>query len=252
MSRYIVAATWWDVPHLSDVAKASLLESIPPYQREARSRGRPQLGSGAIYPVPESQIVVDPFTIPDSWPRSYGLDVGLRTAAAWGAKDPSSGVFYVYGEYYREGAEPSLHAMQIKARGPWIPGVIDPAARGRSQTDGRRVSDMYQDLGLILNLAANAVDAGLSELWDAMVSGQFKVFSNCQMWLREFRLYRRDEKGRVVKKNDHLMDATRYWWLSGRDRMRTKASLREPEMARVYASRGMFGAAADTGGGWMT
>ena len=29
-------------------------------------------------------------------------------------------------------------------------------------------------------------------------------------WFTEFRLYRRDDKGHVVKENDHYMDATRY------------------------------------------
>jgi hypothetical protein len=36
-----------------------------------------------------------------------------------------------------------------------------------------------------------------------------------QNWLSEFRIYRRDEKGKIVKQNDHLMDATRYLILSG-------------------------------------
>jgi hypothetical protein len=73
-------------PHLSAEQKAELWGSIPPYQRDARSKGIPQLGSGAIYPVPESEIVVDPFEIPLHWPRGYGLDVGWnRTAAIWGA-----------------------------------------------------------------------------------------------------------------------------------------------------------------------
>ena len=36
------------------------------------------------------------------------------------------------------------------------------------------------------------------------------MFTSCQNWLTEFRLYRRDDKGQVVKTMDHLMDATRY------------------------------------------
>ena len=46
-------------------------------------------GSGqhlAVYPVPESDLIVQPFKIPAHWPRAYGLDVGWRgTAAIWGA-----------------------------------------------------------------------------------------------------------------------------------------------------------------------
>ena len=39
--------------------------------------------------------------------------------------------------------------------------------------------------------------------------------NSLQNWLSEFRIYRRDEKGRIVKQSDHLMDATRYLILSG-------------------------------------
>jgi hypothetical protein len=41
------------------------------------------------------------------------------------------------------------------------------------------------------------------------------VFNTCQKWLDEFRRYRYDEKQRVVKEHDHLMDATRYAIMSG-------------------------------------
>ncbi len=48
-----------------------------------------------------------------------------------------------------------------------------------------------------------------------MSTGSLKVFSSCQSWLQEYRLYRRDEDGKIVKENDHLMDATRYLVMSG-------------------------------------
>jgi hypothetical protein len=44
-------------------------------------------------------------------------------------------------------------------------------------------------------------------------------------WLSEFRLYRRNEKGAVVKENDHLMDATRYLIRTGMDLAANRASL---------------------------
>ena len=116
MSRYVVMATWDDVPHLSEEDKEELWESIPPYQRDARSKGVPQLGSGAIYPVPESEIVVDPFQIPDWWPRVYGLDVGWnRTACVWGAIDRESATVYLYSEHYQGQSEPSVHAHAYRS-----------------------------------------------------------------------------------------------------------------------------------------
>jgi phage terminase large subunit-like protein len=220
--RYVVTATWDDAPHLSDEVKQELWHSIPPYQRDARSKGVPQLGSGAIYPVPESEIVCADFPIPDNWPRAYGMDVGWnRTAGIWGAQHPISKVIYLYSEHYQGREEPSIHAAAFKARGSWIPGVIDPAARGRGQKDGSQLFQDYRDLGLDLQKAVNAVDAGLLEAWQLMSGGQLKVFKSLGNWLSEFRLYRRDDTGKVVKESDHLMDATRYLVVSGRQRMIT-------------------------------
>jgi hypothetical protein len=54
-----------------------------------------------------------------------------------------------------------------------------------------------------------------------MFSGRLKAFTSLSNWYSEFRLYRRDQEGRVVKEHDHLMDAMRYLIMSGRDRMRT-------------------------------
>jgi len=208
MSKVVITATWDDCPHLSDEDKQELWDSIPPYQRDARSKGIPQLGSGAIYPVPESEIQCQPFDIPPYWPRVYGLDVGWqRTAAVWGAYDRESDVIYLYSEHYRGQAEPSIHADAIKARGEWIPGVIDPAANGRSQKDGQQLLSNYLDLGLDVVKADNSVEAGIQAKVQRLSSGRLKIFTTLTNWLSEFRLYRRDDQGRVVKENDHLMDA---------------------------------------------
>ena len=210
-SKYTVIATWDDAPHLDENVKKELWNSIPPYQRDARSKGIPQLGSGAIYPVPESDFTVDPFQIPVFWPRGYGLDVGWNyTAAVWGALDRQSDCLYLAHAYKRSQAEPSVHVHGIKAPGDWIPGFIDPASRGRSQSDGKQLFSDYVKLGLKLEIADNGVESGLYSVWNRLSTGRLKVFKSLGQWFEEFRLYRRDEQGKVVKENDHLMDATRY------------------------------------------
>lgn len=211
----IVRATWDDAPHLGEAEKNELMASLPPYQRDARSKGIPQLGSGAIYPIPESEFICDPFEIPRHWRRVYGLDVGWNnTAAAWLAHDSESDVVYLTHDYKRGQAEPAVHAAAIRARGD-MPGVIDPASRGRAQRDGEQLIWLYKEQGLALNIANNAVEAGIFAVYERLTTGRLKVFSTCQQTLAEFRLYRRDEKGRVVKDNDHLMDALRYAIMSG-------------------------------------
>jgi phage terminase large subunit-like protein len=227
-SKFVVMATWDDAPHLTEEAKTELWNSIPPFQRDARSKGVPQLGSGAIYPVPESDFVVDDFPIPDHFPRAFAMDVGWnRTAAAFGAYNRETDTLYLYSEHYRGQAEPSIHADAIKARGPWIPGVIDPASRGRAQADGRQLLQDYIDLGLKLDVAFNGVESGIYEVWQRLSTGRLKIFKSMSNLLYEIRLYRRNEKGQIVKENDHLMDALRYLVMSGIERAKTKPAEKE-------------------------
>jgi hypothetical protein len=233
MSKFVVMADWDDVPHLSSVEKMELIASIPPHQREARTKGVPQLGSGAIFPVPETDVVVEDFTIPDHYPRGSGLDVGWNcTAAIWLAYDREAGIRYIYNVHKRGEAEPSIHADAIRSRGLWIPGRIDPASRGRSQRDGNQLIQDYVDMGLSLDMAPNAVESGLLEVWRLLSTGQLKVFTSCKSWIEEFRLYRRDRKGRVVKQNDHLMDATRYAVVSGVEWLSLEPVRDLPEMVK--------------------
>jgi phage terminase large subunit-like protein len=223
-SKYVVQAGWKDVPHLDAEEQHKLMAATPPYQVKARTDGEPTLGAGAIYPIDEDEIRVPDRAIPDEWPRAFGLDVGWnRTACVWGARDPGSGVIYLYSEHYQGQGEPASHAQAIRGRGEWIHGVIDPACLGSSQIDGRTLMQIYSKLGLHLSPAVNAVEAGITEVWNLLVSGRLKVMASLHNWFREFRKYHRDDKGsgKIVKRDDHLMDATRYLVVTGRSRMST-------------------------------
>lgn len=214
----MVMAGWDDVPHLDAQAKARMLGESEVHLREARSKGVPSIGSGAIYPVPEDQITVEDFAIPAHWPKAYGLDVGWNcTAAPFGALDRESDILYLYSLHYQGQAEPSTHVAGIQGRGKWMRGVIDPAARGRSQKDGEKLIEIYTDLGLNIIPADNSVESGLFAVHQRLATGRLKVFKSLTEWFSEYRIYRRDEKGHIVKKKDHAMDATRYLVVSGID-----------------------------------
>jgi hypothetical protein len=216
MTRFCVQIGWADVPHLSKQQQDELLDAFPLHERDARAKGVPMLGSGRIYPVDEAQLIVQPFTIPSYWPRAYGFDVGWKTTAAiWGAWDRDSDIVYLTSEHYMGQQPPQVHADAIKQRGDWIPGAIDPASAGASQKDGSTLIDEYRSLGLGLIEADNTVEAGIMACYRRMSSGRLKVFSTLGNWVREYRIYRRDEKGKVVKENDHAMDATRYLIMTG-------------------------------------
>lgn len=219
MSKYIDLIGHDDTPHLkppvlSAEARESLLEDLLPHERQARETGRPSLGAGAIYPVAEDSFLVDPFKIPEHWQYGYAIDPGWNTTAALlGARDPDTGVTYLTAEYYGHKDQPVIHAHGIRAMLPWreLEGVMDPAGDNvGSQKDGTKLLQEYEDLGLVLTKANNAVHAGLRRVLVLLTTGQLKVFRTLPYWLKEFRLYRRDEKGKIVKANDHLMDCMRY------------------------------------------
>lgn len=219
--KFTVNAGWDHVPHLSEEQKREELARIQPFQRRARSEGIPQLGAGIIYPVDEDVLLCDPFEIPDYFPQCYALDVGWnRTAALWAALDPNTDIAYLYSEHYVGEKEPPVHAAAIRARGIWIPGVIDPASRGRGQRDGQRLLKDYQELGLdTLSIADNALEAGIQRVWTRMSTGRLKVFRTLLNWIAEQRFYQRNEKGHIKDAQaDHLMDCTRYIELSGLER----------------------------------
>lgn len=237
-NRYIVQCGWDDVPHLDQKTKDQLFAKLPPHQRDARTKGIPSLGAGAIYPVLEEDITINDFLLPPHFHRGYGMDVGWnRTAASFGAYDRDSDILYAYSEHYRGLAEPPVHAQAILARGRWLTGAIDPAARGRSQADGMQLFTQYKGQGLNLVFANNGVESGIYETWMRLSTGRLKIFKSCQNTLAEYRIYRRDDKGAVVKQNDHLMDALRYMVMTMNQIMRPmpvdRPMFQEQEVADV-------------------
>jgi hypothetical protein len=210
-SRLLVTQTWAQTPHLSEEEKQRTLKSYSPHELKARTEGVPALGAGAIFPLTQESYTCAQFQLPAHFPKLFGMDVGWQfTAAVWLAFDRENGITYAYKAYQREQQTPDIHASDIKTAGEWIPGFIDPAAHASSQLDGRNLMSEYQHLGLKLQHADNSVEAGILRLYQQLSDGSLKIFASCTQLLADLRYYHRDERGRVVKKSDHLVDALRY------------------------------------------
>ena len=181
-----------------------MLESVPEYQRDARKNGTPTLGRGKIYPVPEADFVVPDFPLPDHWVRAYGLDVGWqRTAAVWIALDRDTDIAYFYSEHYAGNAIPgSARGGDQGARGMDSGG--SRSGRGGLFADRRAEAD-----GAVPGLrprhrgGRQLGEAGIYAIWQRLAAGKLKVFASLSNWLAEYKLYRRDDKGHVVKEKDH-------------------------------------------------
>ena len=204
---------WDDAPWLDNKAKEDMYLRTPENLKEARRTGRPAMGSGNVFPYDIENLLVDPFEIPASWKRVYGMDVGYNnTAAVFGAIDPNTKMLYLYDEYLGNKCSPGTNAEIIRRKQEnWIPGVMDPGSL-QSLPDGENLFRMYRDLGLNITLAKNARESGIEAIRELIRQDKFRAFRTLRKWREEYVKYRYDEKrpDKVVDGEDDIMDAWRY------------------------------------------
>jgi len=240
VSKFVINCTWENIPHLTEKEKTEMMAALPPHERESRGKGMPGMGSGRIYPVADSIFVQTPFKIPNHFELAFGLDVGWNvTAAVFGAFNEEEDTWYIYSEYVGEKQEPAVNAAAIRGRAKgWIRGVIDPASMGASQATGHTLLDIYQKNGLDVELANNAVEPGILEVYQRLTEKRLIIFSTCSQLLQELRLYHRNTKGKIVKKDDHLLDALRYLIMSGEDVRRVEPQFDEEQETEALKHTG--------------
>lgn len=235
-SRSVTFCSWDEVPHLTEEWKRNALANTPPYLRESVSLGIPTRGAGAVYPVDEAKLVIDPIKIPDHFYRVYGFDGGYHnTAVAFLAWDRENDIVYLTAEYKAGEVDISVHAGRLKMRLQAMKQVSMPGVGDYSGSDvstGAKILDLYKAQGLRIQ-PANKVgrDTGIQNIYERMETGRFKVFKTCTMFLQELRTYAYDEKTlQIIKKDDHLLDAVRYAVTSG-------LALAEPPRQEKYRQK---------------
>lgn len=216
--RGVVTMTIDDALHYTDDDRKRIIDSYPSHEREARTKGIPSLGSGRIFPVPEEDILCDPFDVPSIWPQIVGVDFGWDHpfAASRLAWDRDSDTIYVVGEYRQSQSTPIIHAASIRPWGDWLPVSWPHDGLQHDKGSGEQLAEQYRAQGLNMlperatfDDGTNGVEAGVSDMLQRMQTGRWKVFSTCQTWMEEFRLYHRKD-GKIVKERDDLISASRY------------------------------------------
>ncbi len=236
---HVTGMTIDDVEHYSPEQRKAIINSYPAHEREARAKGIPTMGSGRVYPIEEDFIKCDPFTIPDHWVQIGGIDFGWDHPSAGVnlAWDKDTDTIYVTKAYRARENTPLMFSGAVKGWGAWLPWAWPHDGLQHDKGSGEQLAKQYKDHGLLmLNERAtftdgsNGVEAGISEIFDRMQTGKFKVFSNLHDWWEEFRMYHRKD-GLIVKMGDDLMSATRYGVMM---RRYAKTRLRKlPQLDRV-------------------
>lgn len=267
VARWHTFIGWDDIPEaqLSLRERKRLASSYTPAELLARTKGIPTIGSGMVWPIAESEIIVPAFHVPEDWPRLIALDPGFEhgTGALQGALDQESDALYIIADHWKRLEHLSVHAAKIHAWGEWIPVVIDYAS-GINVDDGEATKAKYRKAlrNPIIN-ANKAFSAGGSEVYDRMTDGRLFVFDTCRQWLSQFRQYVRGENGKIQMPKDardpkfhhfELMDDTRYLAMgvkaghakvmppdARQQRRRALPEIEQGPQQSVSFTKGMFG-----------
>ena len=207
-----------DAAHFTEAQRKAIIDSYPAWERDARTKGIPMLGSGRVFPLDEDEIKCKPFQIPPHWPQICGIDFGWDhpSAAARIAWDRDSDTLYVTACHRQREQTPAMFAASVKPWGAWLPWSWPHDGLQHDKGSGEQLAAQYRAQGLaLLPMRATfedgsfGVEAGINDMLDRMYTGRLKVFSHLEPWFEEFRLYHRKE-GLIVKEGDDLLSATRY------------------------------------------
>jgi hypothetical protein len=233
--RIVIQASIEDAGHFSASQRAQIIASYPAFERDARTRGIPQLGSGRVFPIDQDDISTAAFPIPAHWPQIGGLDFGYdhpsaAVRLAWGRDND---VIYVTATHRAREQTPVLFAASVKPWGAWLPWAWPHDGLQHDKGSGEQLAAQYRAQGLALTDmratfedGTNGVEAGIMEMLDRMQTDRWKVFSHLNDWFEEFNLYHRKE-GLIVKEGEDLLSASRYAMM-----MRRKAIVQNRPMPK--------------------
>lgn len=224
---YLKGATWDDAPHLSPEDKARLAASYRDHERDARTKGVPMMGEGAVFPVSDDKIKIDPFEIPNHWARIKGCDFGIDHPAAGCeiAWDRDQDVIYVIACYRKKDETAPYHAAWFNKSNRFIPVAWPHDGMNREKQGGKTLATHYRDHGVnMLSKSARypkapgeekdkggpqPVEPIVDEMLERMQTDRLKVFSNLGEWFEEKRSYHRKD-GKIVDRRDDILKATFY------------------------------------------
>jgi len=227
-NKFYMHIGWDDNPHLPEEEKKRLADSTPAWQLEARKNGIPVFGHGKVFIQPEHEIIITPFDLSSSrhFCFVYGLDPSVTSGGTWGfvllAYDKDNDIVYAVKDYKLSNVTPSEHASNMNKLLPFegCPGQVDPAGAGENQHSKESTIDFLinkSGLNLTRTIKTNGKkEAIIDGLYERIRGGTFKIMYDpmtnrgCVNLMQEWRQYARDDKGQIIKHDDHCIDGLFY------------------------------------------
>lgn len=244
-SQFYMQKGWDDAPHMDAEKRERILNQYPSHQRDMRSKGEPMLGHGRIYDIDDEYVTADAvLKIEPHWYVIHGMDFGWDHPQAHIqlVEDRDNGRFWV---------TKAWKASKVSANDAY--GVVkdwglyptawphDGLQHEKARDDAVQQKEHYVRAGFKMlaehaswptpdgSPGSRSVEQGLYEIADLMRKGKFKFCRGLTDLFAEFRQYHRDEKGKIVKSTDDLLDAVRIAYMMRRYAVRAGDAVTEPK-----------------------
>ncbi len=223
--RGVVHMTIDDAGHFSPAEREAVISRYPTYQREARARGIPMMGSGVIYTAPESMICEPGLEyVPQHWRKIWGVDFGIGHpfAAVLLLHDTDNDTIHVHHTIKMTDTVPLQHAAAMKAIAEGVPVAWPHDGTHREKGSGDPLAAIYRKeklrmLGDHATFADGSIspEAGITDIDAREKSGRWRVAFHLSDYLEERRLYHR-RNGIIHKERDDVLDAARTGFMARR------------------------------------
>lgn len=226
-AQFFMQKGWDDAPHMTKEKRERMIAGYPIHQRDMRTKGTPMLGHGRIYDISDEFVTCDPPAVPDHWFVINGMDFGddHPQAHIQLIEDRDNGNFYVTRAYKarRTSANDAWGAVK-----PWADKIPtawphDGLQGEKGRHDAVQLKTHYVNAGfnMLHSFATwpeggNSVETGLFEIGDLMRKGKFMICAGLAEIFAELQQYHRNERGKIVKANDDLLDGIRYAYMMRR------------------------------------
>ena len=216
--RGMVTMSLDEAEHFTSEQREKRLAGYKPHERDARARGIPKLGSGAIFLTPEELVTESAISyVPEHWAKLWGIDFGIGHpfAAVLLLWDRDADVIHIHHTIRMADALPIVHAHAMKQIGGNVPVAWPKDGGDREKSTGDPLAKSYckHDLRMLDQHATFegggfSTEAGLHEWDEREKTGRLKIASHLNEFLEERRFYHRKD-GQIVKLRDDLMSACR-------------------------------------------
>jgi phage terminase large subunit-like protein len=218
---------WSDNPYLNEDEIKKMEASLSSDVLQTRKYGHFMDGTGLVFPEFSELNVIDMLQIQNEWYTAISIDPGFTNplAVLWLSVDPDEN-YYVVADYSVSEKTVEHHAAAIRQISQQLnfpqnqqgnyDAIIDSAALQHTLGSPTSVAEQFAAHGIDVDARVNkTISEGIMRLKGLFcdVHGRRKLFitRNCTNLIRELKSYWWGNNEKPVKRDDHCIDALRYF-----------------------------------------